>query len=72
MRLFKLSAREELTLEEFVEPNISMYAILSHTWRADGDEIIFKGSGLIRASTAMQRFSSVRNKLGRTAYNISG
>ena len=42
MRLFKLNARGELTLEEFVEPNIPPYAILSHTWGADGDEITFK------------------------------
>ena len=41
MRLLKLGARSKLSWEDFVEDQIPRYAILSHTWGADKDEVTF-------------------------------
>lgn len=42
MRLLKLSNDGALSLTEFFDDNIPPYAILSHTWRTDGEEVTFK------------------------------
>jgi Heterokaryon incompatibility protein (HET) len=42
MRLLELKAHGEFSLTEFVGDNIPPYAILSHTWGADGEEVTFK------------------------------
>ncbi|OCL02132.1 HET-domain-containing protein [Glonium stellatum] len=42
MRLLRLEADGEFSLVEFVSQNIPRYAILSHTWGADDEEVTFK------------------------------
>jgi ankyrin repeat protein len=42
MRLLKLRDNDELSLAEFFGNDIPPYAILSHTWGADHDEVTFK------------------------------
>jgi hypothetical protein len=43
IRLLKLDARDELSLETFGDDKIPPpYAILSHTWGVEGDEVTFK------------------------------
>lgn len=49
MRLLKFGSRGELSLSKNLIENIPRYAILSHTWGADDDEVTFEdlknGSG---------------------------
>lgn len=42
MRLVKVDAGEKLSLIEFFGNNIPPYAILSHTWGSNGDEVSFE------------------------------
>ena len=42
MRLLEIKANGKLSLTEFVGDNIPRYAILSHTWGPDGEEVAFK------------------------------
>jgi hypothetical protein len=42
MRLLKSTDRGELSLAEFVDDNIPPYAILSHTWGPEDEEVTFK------------------------------
>jgi hypothetical protein len=42
MRLLKLKGDGEFSLIEFIGDNIPRYAILSHTWGEDGEEVTFK------------------------------
>src|SRR6266702_4018572 len=42
MRLLKLEASGEFSLTEFIGDSVPQYAILSHTWGADDDEVTFK------------------------------
>lgn len=53
MRRLKLSSRGELSLTTNLIKNIPPYAILSHTWGADDEEVTFKdlenGSGKSKA-----------------------
>ena len=60
MRLLKLDSRGELTLTDDLIKDIPCYAILSHTWGADGDETTFKdlgnGSGKSKAGYNKIRF----------------
>ncbi|RYO96172.1 hypothetical protein DL765_011653 [Monosporascus sp. GIB2] len=42
MRLLKPEDNGEFSLSEFVGDNIPPYAILSHTWGADDEEVAFK------------------------------
>jgi len=42
MRLLKFDTLGELVLTEDLVRDIPCYAILSHTWGADGDETTFK------------------------------
>ena len=59
MRLLKLKDGE-FSLVEFVGDNIPRYAILSHTWGADGEEVTFKdlveGTGKDKAGYEKIRF----------------
>lgn len=41
MRLLQYSEREELSIHSFDDDAIPPYAILSHTWGQDGDEVTF-------------------------------
>jgi len=42
MRLLEVKAGEEFSLREFSGNNIPPYAILSHTWGPDGEEVTFR------------------------------
>jgi hypothetical protein len=42
MRLLKLDSRGELSLTDDLAKDITGYAILSHTWGADGDDVSFE------------------------------
>lgn len=42
MRLIKLVDYPSFSLVEFAEDEVPRYAILSHTWERDGDEITYK------------------------------
>jgi hypothetical protein len=60
MRLLKFGSRGELNLPIDIVEDIPCYAILSHTWGADGDEVTFNdlqnGSGKSKAGYAKIRF----------------
>jgi hypothetical protein len=42
MRLLQLQGDSDFSLIEYVGNNIPPYAILSHTWGADDEEVTFK------------------------------
>jgi hypothetical protein len=42
MRLLELNSHGTLRLTEFFDDKIPPYAILSHTWRTDGEEVTFR------------------------------
>ncbi|OCK82280.1 HET-domain-containing protein, partial [Lepidopterella palustris CBS 459.81] len=60
MRLLRLNDDSEFSLVEFVGKNIPGYAILSHTWGADHEEVTFKdlvdGTGKSKAGYKKIRF----------------
>ena len=60
MRLLRPKDDGEFSLVEFVGGNIPRYAILSHTWGADNEELTFKdlvdGTGKTKASYRKIRF----------------
>ena len=60
MRLLKFGSHGELSLTEDFIYNIPRYAILSHTWGADHEEITFNdlknGSGKTKAGYAKIQF----------------
>jgi hypothetical protein len=60
MRLLQLRDDDELSLVEFFDNDIPPYAILSHTWGADHDEVTFKdlvdGAGKSKAGYNKIRF----------------
>lgn len=60
MRLLKLDDDGELSLTEFIGDHIPPYAILSHTWGADNEEVTFKdlveGTGKTKAGYGKIRF----------------
>ena len=60
MRLLKLKDDGEFSLIEFIGNKIPRYAILSHTWEADGEEVTFKdlmkGTGKSKAGYQKIRF----------------
>ena len=64
MRLLKSRDDGELSLAEFVGDNIPRYAILSHTWGADDDEVTFKdlveGTGKTKAGYRKIRFCTTQ------------
>jgi hypothetical protein len=66
MRLLKLDSDGELSLTNDLIEDIPCYAILSHTWGADGDETTFQdlenGSGKDKAGYNKIRFCGERAK----------
>jgi len=60
MRLLRLEDDGEFSLVEFVSKNIPRYAVLSHTWGADDEEVTFKdlvdGAGKSKAGYKKIRF----------------
>jgi hypothetical protein len=42
MRLLQLQDSGDLSLTEFLDDDVPGYAILSHTWGKDGEEVTFK------------------------------
>jgi len=60
MRLLRLKDDGEFSLVEFIGDKIPRYAILSHTWGADGEEVTFKdlmeGTGKSKAGYQKIRF----------------
>jgi hypothetical protein len=60
MRLLKIRDDEDFSLTEFVGNNIPPYAILSHTWGADHDEVTLRdlvdGTGKTNAGYTKIRF----------------
>ncbi|KAL5316266.1 hypothetical protein ACEPPN_015311 [Leptodophora sp. 'Broadleaf-Isolate-01'] len=64
MRLLRLEDSGELSLVEFVGKNIPRYAILSHTWGADLEEVTFKdlinSTGSTKAGYRKVRFCTTQ------------
>jgi hypothetical protein len=60
MRLLRLEDDGSLNLIEFLGRNIPPYAILSHTWGADGDEVTFKDLSEEGAGTSKPGYSKIR------------
>jgi hypothetical protein len=60
MRLLKSEDDGDFSLIEFVDDQIPQYAILSHTWGADNEEVTFKdiikGTGKSKAGYTKIRF----------------
>jgi hypothetical protein len=60
MRLLDFKNHDELSLTEFIGDNIPRYAILSHTWGPDNEELTFKdlaeGAGKSKAGYSKIRF----------------
>jgi hypothetical protein len=60
MRLLRLEDDGEFSLVEFVGNNVPPYAVLSHTWGADHEEVTFKdlvdGAGKSKAGYSKIRF----------------
>jgi len=72
MRLLRLNARGKFSLTEFVEDNIPPYAILSHTWGANDEEVTFKdlveGTGKSKAGYTKIRFCGEQAASNRLQY----
>jgi len=60
MRLLTPKNHDEFNLREFFDDSIPRYAILSHTWRLDGEEVSFKdlteGTGKKKAGYSKIQF----------------
>ena len=72
MRLLERNSHGTFSLAEFVGNGIPRYAILSHTWGADGDEVTFKdlaeGSGSIKVRYNKIWFCEERAKIDGIRY----
>jgi tetratricopeptide (TPR) repeat protein len=72
MRLLLLDDYPSFSLVEFAEDEIPRYAILSHTWGHDGDEVTYKdiidGTGSDKAGYDKLRFCAVQAKNDRLGY----
>jgi hypothetical protein len=66
MRLLQLDNYPRFGLAEFAEDEVPRYAILSHTWGRDGDEVTYKdiidGTGSGKAGYDKLRFCAVQAK----------
>ena len=71
MRLLRLEDDGGFSLVEFVSNNIPHYAILSHTWRANNEELTFKDlvAGTGKSKTGYTKIRSIESKLLMTAHN---
>jgi hypothetical protein len=43
MRLLRLEGGGEFSLVEFVGKNVPCYAVLSHTWGSDDEDLVYRG-----------------------------
>src|ERR1700761_372533 len=72
MRLLQLNDYPSFSFAEFAEDEIPRYAILSHTWGRDGDEITYKdiidGIGSGKAGYKKLHFSAVQAKNDELGY----
>ena len=72
MRLLRLNDNGALSLTEFFDDKIPRYAILSHTWRTDGEEVTFKelleGTGKSKAGYAKICFCGEQAASDRIQY----
>lgn len=66
MRLLQLDDGLNFSLADFAEDKVPRYAILSHTWGRDGDEVTYKdiidGTGSSKAGYDKLRFCAVQAK----------
>ena len=66
MRLLQLDDYPGFSLAEFAEDEVPRYAILSHTWGRDGDEVTYKdikdGTGSGKAGYDKLHFCAVQAK----------
>jgi hypothetical protein len=60
MRLLQINRNGDLSLGEYYAPRIPPYAILSHTWGSDGDEISFQDVRKNRARCKPLGYPKVR------------
>jgi hypothetical protein len=74
MRLLKANADDSLSLITFLSRKVPSYAILSHTWETDNQEVTFQdlmnNVGYVRLAT--ERYNFVENKPRKTVCNTSG
>jgi hypothetical protein len=72
MRLLKFKGDGEFSLIEFIGDKIPRYAILSHTWGTDGEEVTFKdlmkGTGKSKAGYQKIRFCGEQAATDRLQY----
>ena len=66
MRLLKLNSDNSFSLETFSEANIPPYAILSHTWGREQEEVVFgdlrDGTGSEKEGYKKLQFCAIRAK----------
>src|ERR1700761_2696255 len=74
MRLLKIGDRDEIRFTDDLTADIPPYAILSHTWGPDQEEVTFKDliDGLGKTKRVTPKFGSARTKRERMACDISG
>lgn len=76
MRLLKAESDGSLRLLELFGDSIPQYAILSHTWEPDGDEVTFRdlqrSSEIYKSKPEHAKSSFVPDKLHVTIWNSSG
>jgi hypothetical protein len=72
MRLLKYEKDGRLTITSFEDNALPRYAILSHTWGADTEEVTFADLLKVTASTSLatRRFASVENKHSKIQRNM--
>ncbi|KAF2253361.1 HET-domain-containing protein [Trematosphaeria pertusa] len=72
MRLLRLDDGPSFSLADFAEDEAPRYAILSHTWGRDGDEVTYKdivdGTGSAKAGYDKLRFCAAQAKNDRLDY----
>ena len=64
MRLIKAQEQEDLTLVEYDESNTPKYAMLSHTWGLNGEEVTYKDftEGTGRKKAGWEKIEFCRNQ----------
>ena len=75
MRLLKFNNHvDSFSLTDFTGLEIPSYAILSHTWGADGEEVTFEDlqDAIDKSKAGYESSGSAQNKPLATDYNISG
>jgi hypothetical protein len=72
MRLLQLHDTDQFSLVEFIDDDVPQYAILSHTWGPDREEVTFedmvKGTGMSKAGYAKIRFCAKQAALDNLQY----